>query len=95
MSCEECRRVERSGLRNRALRREISVVRHSADNTFLALCVNDSPATEALGKLWASGEFDCGPEDYEFIVERCLEAVREYNEYRTSPMAAALCQVDT
>ena len=37
---------------------------------------NKSEAEIASGKLWGSGEFDCGPENYQLIVEECLTAVR-------------------
>lgn len=72
------------GLRNRALRRQLLGLHQQADTFFYALC-NTSGADTAMGELWGSGEFDCGPQDYDFIVERCIEAVHEYNERRTEP----------
>ena len=36
---------------------------------------NRDAAVVALGRLWQSGLFDCGPQDYDFIVEVSLEAL--------------------
>jgi hypothetical protein len=44
---------------------------------------SDNYARLAFGKLWGSGEFDCGPEDVELIVEECLTAVRMLKAART------------
>lgn len=71
-------REESMGLRNRALRRQM-------DSLFTALCNSDTEAESAMGELWGSGLFDCGPQDYEYMVERCIAAVREYDESRTKP----------
>lgn len=73
------------GLVNRALRRQLRDMHIRADSLFVALCGTNPAAEKAFGELWGSGEFDCGPQDYDFIVERCLEAVHEYNERRTQP----------
>ena len=72
------------GLINRRLRRHNLMLHHRLDELFAAFC--DNRAAEAFGELWASGEFDCGPQDYESIVKHCLAAVREYNERRTRPV---------
>lgn len=29
-----------------------------------------------LGELWGSAEYDCGPHDYEFMVEESIKAMR-------------------
>lgn len=68
---------EHAGLRNRALRRQLRDLHEQADGYFDALC-NTSGEVMAMGELWGSGLFDCGPQDYEYIVERCIEAVRAY-----------------
>jgi hypothetical protein len=31
---------------------------------------------QVVAKLWASTEFDCGPQDYEYMVQRSIEALR-------------------
>lgn len=95
MACEDYTRLVGTGRRNLALRRQMSELRRNADTMFLALC--DDQAVEAMGELWASGYFDCGPQDYPAIVELCLVALREYKERRTSPAPsppALLCQAD-
>lgn len=96
MNCEECARRERSGLRNRALRRELEELQQHADKTFFELCRIEAArgilAESALEEIWASGLVKCGPDDYQKIVERCLAALREYNDYRTGLVpAATLC----
>ena len=37
-------------------------------------------AVKWFAELWASGRFDCGPQDYEFMVRRCVEARAARNE---------------
>lgn len=93
---EETARLKSQGRRNLALRRELLRIHAQADTIFDALCNTSGPVT-AIGELWGSGLFDCGPQDYEFMIERCLAAVREYNERRTQPMplvATMLCASD-
>jgi|SRR5581483_11325844 len=86
---EELIRLKRSNkiLRNvnSTLRREVTALKEGKDQLFLELCATKPSAEIAMGELWGSGEFDCGPQDYEFIVNRCIEAVREYNASRTNP----------
>lgn len=86
MACEECLRRVYAGRQNRILRRTIEDFQSRMDQAFFALC--EDKASVAMGELWGSGEFDCGPEDYDYIVERCLEAMSEYNESRTHPAPA-------
>ena len=64
---------------NRSLRNQLRIANEHSDELFMALC-NEAPA-EALGELWEFGQMDCSPEDYGYIVERCLEAL-EYSEHR-------------
>ena len=33
-------------------------------------------AVKWFAELWASTEFDCGPQDYEYMVQRSIEALR-------------------
>lgn len=30
-------------------------------------------AVAALAQLWGSGNFDCGPQDWDWMVEQCVE----------------------
>jgi hypothetical protein len=64
---------------NQALRRTLQEHRNRADENFIALCTTKTEAQEALEKLWTLGEINCGPEDYDTIVEHCLEALRQVN----------------
>jgi hypothetical protein len=36
--------------------------------------VKSAEAAKWFAELWGSGNFDCGPEDYEFMVNKCVEA---------------------
>lgn len=87
MACENCdeRSVTRSlnralRLVNRRLRRNVEHLKESTDEVFLALCNTDVEAGNAMGELWGSAAFDCGPQDYDFMVTRSIEAVRRLNE---------------
>jgi hypothetical protein len=62
------------------LRRARKHAQEHADNLFNALCEVNLTAEQALGELWGSAEFDCGPEDYEYMIKRSIEAVRKLNE---------------
>jgi hypothetical protein len=77
--------AERSVLRhhNRALRavsrkqREaLRILRHEKDYVYKAFTETETEAERAMRELWESGEFICGPQDYDFIVARVLEAFR-------------------
>jgi hypothetical protein len=37
-------------------------------------------AAKWFAELWGSGNFDCGPEDYEFMVKKCIEAFNTIDE---------------
>lgn len=72
---------------NRILRRITKILRrrivHGAaytDEVFTALCETNPAAEQAMRELWGSGEFDCGPQDYEFLVKHSIYAVRKLNE---------------
>lgn len=90
MACEECARLVGAGRRNLDLRRQMKSLQHSADDTFRALC-NDRAAA-AMAALWDSGHFDCGPDNYEFIVEKCLTVLAQ--QKNASVNAPSLCQQD-
>lgn len=102
MLCESCSEpIEMQSvvrLHNRALRRVVRALRASRkrqaegiDRLFQELCDPSAreAAEKAFGELWGSGRFDCGPQDYEFMVERCLVAVSEYDERHTNPESSA------
>lgn len=78
---------------NGMLRRQFQRQQTSADEVFVSLCDVDKGAELAMGELWGSGEFDCGPQDYDFIVERCLAAIRD-DESRTKPCTGLPCSSD-
>src|SRR6266481_743636 len=88
MSCEQCNdersvtRVLNRALRsvNKRLRQHVEKLKVSKDEVFLALCETDLAAGHAMGELWGSAEFDCGPQDYDYMVKRSIEAVRRLNE---------------
>jgi hypothetical protein len=72
---------------NRVLRRITHLLRtrlrmrdECADEMFTALCETNPAAEQAMGELWGSGEFDCGPQDYKYMIERSIEAVRRLNK---------------
>jgi hypothetical protein len=80
---------------NRKIREREREERERADALYYALLEADGSrdaAIEAFGKLWGSGEFDCGPEDVELIVEECLTAVRMLKAARTQPAAQVSCE---
>ncbi len=78
-------RLQFTGLMNRRLRRRLIVMHEQMDELFRILCDTEQQAATAMGELWGSGAFDCGPQDYDFIVTRCLEAAG--NVSRTQPIA--------
>ena len=43
-------------------------------------------ATEALAKLWGSALFDCGPEDYEYMVRQCIKWGRAAKKAEAQPL---------
>ena len=61
---------------HKTLRNALKLQQDKADSNFIEICETKTEAELALEKLWTLGEFECGPLDYEYIVERCLEVVR-------------------
>jgi len=50
--------------------------------------VSAEKAAEAVkwfAELWGSANFDCGPQDYEFMVKQCIE---EFETFRFSQLKA-------
>lgn len=62
---------------NLKLRRALKQNQDHADALFIALCEQDEciPAKVAMLELWARGRLECGSEDYDTIVECCIEAL--------------------
>lgn len=92
---EEVVRLRRTNkilrISNSSLRSKIQALKEDKDEVFLALCETDKAAEAALGELWGSGEMDCGPEDYDWMVEQALIAIREKKQ--RDAMQAALTPV--
>lgn len=87
MYCENCSEPldEQDVVRkhNRVLRRVVSKLRksierhrHTEDKLFRALCDTNPAAEEAMRELWESGQFTCGPQDYNQIIEQAVAALR-------------------
>ena len=73
-------RIQNRALRlsNRKIRARDRESRERADALQYSLIESDAnrdAAVVALGRLWQSGLFDCGPQDYDFMVEVSLEAL--------------------
>lgn len=71
---------------NSQLRKQL-MIQHENDEQFKAFCSEPylEAATEAVaqfGELWGSAEFDCGPEDYAWMVEQSIAAVRELKKIK-------------
>jgi hypothetical protein len=63
---------------NKLLRKQLLDNGVQLDEIFLALCATqfNLKAEDAMEELWATGVFDCGPLDYDFIVKHCIEQLR-------------------
>ena len=81
---------------NKQLRNALKKSREHADEIFLHLC--ETPASEeieksidaetAMEKLRTFGGFQCGPRNYDFIVEMCLRALEDSETLSHRPEAA-------
>ena len=101
MSKEQHYEEDESGIRqrNRTLRlsnrkareRHRAEVERSDSLYFTLLEVEGDrdAAQESFGKLWRSGLFDTGPQEYDLMVEIILEALRRANTAGTQPPFAA------
>lgn len=61
---------------NRTLRRQLSTARQNGDEMFLELCNTDIAASAAMRELWEKAGFECSPEDYDYIVDVAIRALR-------------------
>ena len=75
---------------NSSLRRALKYSVEYNDNLFMELCNSDSDkeAKLAMEKLWTLGKFQCGPQDYDFIVEMCIRALEDSETLSHRPEAA-------
>jgi hypothetical protein len=73
------RQVNRWRSKTRKLRHEQKLKQQESDELFMTLCADEFEkyfeAKEQFERLWACGDFGCGPEDYEELVTRSLEAI--------------------
>jgi hypothetical protein len=60
---------------NNRLRCDHIRFREETDETIAALCEIDQTAKDAFLDLWTRGGFDCDPEDYQEIIQLCLNAL--------------------
>lgn len=76
-------------LRNRALqtvsrnqRKRIARLEEHGDELFVALCNTGAAvvAENAFAELWGSALFDCGPEDYDYMVEKIKDKFKKFPE---------------
>lgn len=87
MACENCNshdelrsvtRLQNKALRtvNRLLRRRQEQIQTENDRTVCALFEAPSAAEFALKELWERAELQCSPEDYQWIVDVAVEALK-------------------
>jgi hypothetical protein len=97
MACENCSDELRSAYRhhnrvlrtvNKNLRARATRIHEKADELFASLCETNDGATEAFGELWGSALFDCGPEDYNFMVEDIKKAFAELEGFKKAQTQA-------
>jgi hypothetical protein len=85
MACDICKyqedvrsvtRQQNRALRivNRNLRRREEAIIAQRDASVEALLESPSEAEEAFGELWGSALFDCGPQDYDYMVAEIRKA---------------------
>lgn len=85
MACDICKLQEdgRSVIRqhnralrivNRNLRRREEALIAQRDATVEALLETPNEAEDAFGELWGNALFDCGPQDYEYMVAEIKKA---------------------
>jgi len=65
---------------NKSLRSTHKKIQEQADENFLQILEVKSDAEIALEKLWTLGGFECGPSDYDFIVESCVRALNPIDQ---------------
>lgn len=59
---------------NRNLRRREEALIAQRDASVEALLETPNEAEEAFGELWGNALFDCGPQDYEYMVAEIKKA---------------------
>jgi hypothetical protein len=73
----------------RKLREQSRRLQEKADEIFIAVCSTNygTEAEKAFGELWGSAEFDCGPQDYQWMVEQSIRAMRIVKAMETATSA--------
>lgn len=71
----------------RKLRDQVRRLQEKSDEIFLAVCNTETEAERAFGELWGSAEFDCGPQDYQWMVEQSIRAMRIVKAMETATSA--------
>lgn len=101
MACEICKGSEETRsatrLQNKAMRTTIRLLRRRFDDLVRqrdeiveSMIYTPNPAEDAFGELWGSALFDCGPEDYDSMVESIKDAFRDLEGYKAQkPKATA------
>lgn len=72
---------------NLRLRRLLKQHHDHADELFFLLCEADqpNPAEEAMREVWTRGHLDCEPDDYQSIVDYCIEALDNTGLHTATP----------
>jgi len=60
---------------NKQLRRAIKHFQNHTDELFLELCDSGTEAQLAMEKIRTFGGLECGPNDYSYVVDKCIEAL--------------------
>lgn len=77
----------------RKLRAEVRRLQEKADETFRTICETQTEAEKAFGELWGSANFDCGPEDYEFMVKETISAFERLKKLEAANAPRRVVQV--
>lgn len=63
---------------NKNIRRKLDQVQRDADEKIAALFIAPLEASAAFSELWGHALFDCGPEDYDYMVRKIIEKFKQY-----------------
>lgn len=75
-------RLQNRALRtmNGNLRRKVEATQVDADVKIAALFDAPTDAEAALSELWGNALFDCGPDDYDYMVSKIIEKFKKFPE---------------
>ena len=79
---------------NRQLRRLLKRTQENADNVFLEVCNTTTEAEAALEEIRTFGKLGCGPGDYDYVVERVLDAFEFQDALEKSSHRLETCDDD-